>query len=92
MKIALLVWLSLLLLTMNAFSQHNEKAGQLKEIISAANIPGIQLIYSKDNHKDAYSLGTIAIDSKLEVTSKTIFEAASLSKWRIRGARSLFSS
>jgi CubicO group peptidase (beta-lactamase class C family) len=63
-----------------AFSQDDRKTAQLEEIIKAVNVPGIQLIYTKNKKQQVYNLGTIMNGSDKKITSSTIFEAASLSK------------
>jgi CubicO group peptidase (beta-lactamase class C family) len=69
-----------LICSASVFSQQSGKTEQLIEILKAADIPGIQLIYSKNNHVEIYNLGTIGHGSLKPVTTNTIFEAASLSK------------
>jgi CubicO group peptidase (beta-lactamase class C family) len=80
MKKQLLISFFLLLSTGQSFAQQPDKTEKLKDILRSANIPGIQLLYSKDGHTEAYNLGTIAPGSTVPVTSASIFEAASLSK------------
>ena len=80
MKKQFVISFCLLLGTLQSFAQQPDKAEKLKEIIQSVNIPGIQLIYSKDGHTEAYNLGVIAPGSTVPVTGASIFEAASLSK------------
>jgi len=64
----------------SAFTQDEKKAAHLDSMISAVNIPGIQLIYTSNHRQEIYNLGVIDKGSAQKVTSHTIFEAASLSK------------
>jgi CubicO group peptidase (beta-lactamase class C family) len=80
MKKQLLISFCLLLAMGQRFAQQPDKAEKLKEIIQSVNLPGIQLLYSKDGHRESYNLGVISARSMVPVTSESIFEAASLSK------------
>jgi len=80
MKKQLVMSLCLSLIILQSFAQQSDKTEKLKELIQSANLPGIQLIYSKDGHSESYNLGVIASGSTVPVTSASIFEAASLSK------------
>ena len=53
---------------------------KIQELTKQYGIPGIQLVCIKGNKEESFNLGVIARDSARTVTSKTIFEAASLSK------------
>lgn len=53
---------------------------QLAAIIAEADVPGIQLVYTKDNQSHIYNMGVEKNGSPYKVSSGTIFEAASLSK------------
>lgn len=68
--------LMLLLAYLPAFPQAQQLAG----IIAEADVPGIQLVYTKDNKTRIYNLGLEKDGAKHKVASGTIFEAASLSK------------
>jgi CubicO group peptidase (beta-lactamase class C family) len=72
--------LSLLAFFLQGFAQQSDKEAKLQDLIRSVNIPGIQLIYSKDGHAESYNLGVIADRSTVPVTGASIFEAASLSK------------
>jgi Beta-lactamase len=52
----------------------------LRQLTSQYGIPGIQLVCIKGNKEQSFNIGTISKSSDKKVTSKTIFEAASLSK------------
>lgn len=80
MKIAILTFSFLLILSCSAFSQHNKNAAELTEITAAVHVPGIQLIYTRNGKTDEYNSGVIEKGSEKKVTSNTVFEAASLSK------------
>jgi CubicO group peptidase (beta-lactamase class C family) len=67
---------AIILFWLPAFSQEKK----LDDILKDANIPGIQLLYTKNNKVQVYNLGVTAQGSTQKVTSNTIFEAASLSK------------
>ncbi|MEO6977945.1 MAG: serine hydrolase [Mucilaginibacter sp.] len=69
-----------LVLSSFVLAQDKNKAARLAEISQAVNLPGVQLVYTKDNKSEVYNLGTIANGNNQKVTSNTIFEAASLSK------------
>ncbi len=58
------------------FAQEDQINGFIKQY----GIPGIQLVCINGNKSQNFNLGTIAKGSNQHVTSKTIFEAASLSK------------
>jgi len=66
----------LLLSCLPAFPQ----TPQLAAIIADADVPGIQLVYTKDNTSHIYNMGVEKDGSPYKVSSGTIFEAASLSK------------
>jgi CubicO group peptidase (beta-lactamase class C family) len=66
----------LLLSCLSAFSQTR----QLSAIIADADVPGIQLVYTKDNKSHIYNMGVEQDGSPHKVSTGTIFEAASLSK------------
>lgn len=72
--------LFLLFLCCSAFAQEQEKAAQLAEIIRSVNVPGIQLIHTKNDKPEIYNIGMIGYGANQHVSSNTIFEAASLSK------------
>ncbi|MCO5947892.1 serine hydrolase [Mucilaginibacter flavidus] len=64
----------------HVLAQDKNKAARLMEISRAVNLPGVQLVYTKNNKSEVYNLGTIENGNAQKVTSNTIFEAASLSK------------
>lgn len=80
MKKTITLALSFILIFCCAYAKDSKKEAQLKDIIQAVDVSGIQLIYTHGNKQDIYNLGTIANDSDKKVTSQTVFEAASLSK------------
>jgi CubicO group peptidase (beta-lactamase class C family) len=53
---------------------------QLEAIIRDADVPGIQLVYTRNGQAHAYNAGVIKEGSARKVNSGTIFQAASLSK------------
>jgi len=69
-----------LILLSPVLAQDKNKAARLMEISRAVNLPGAQLVYTKNNKSEVYNLGTIENGNSQKVTSNTIFEAASLSK------------
>lgn len=80
MKKLILTVISLSFLLCSAFSQDKQKATQLTEISEAVNVPGIQLIYTKNSRSEEYNLGLAGNGPAKKITANTIFEAASLSK------------
>jgi CubicO group peptidase (beta-lactamase class C family) len=52
----------------------------LRQLTEQYGIPGIQLVCIKDNKEESFNIGTVSHSSGKKVTSRTIFEAASLSK------------
>jgi CubicO group peptidase (beta-lactamase class C family) len=80
MKKLILIYLLLPMLLSSAFSQNSKKGARLMEISRAVNVPGIQLIYTKNNKTEEYDLGLSGNGSDKKVTTNTIFESASLSK------------
>ncbi|MGZ3871594.1 MAG: serine hydrolase domain-containing protein, partial [Mucilaginibacter sp.] len=62
-----------------AFAQDSNKAARLMEMGKAVNIPGIQLVYTKNNQTTEYDLGSSGNGTD-KITPRTVFEAASLSK------------
>jgi CubicO group peptidase (beta-lactamase class C family) len=80
MKKLILTVISLSFLLCSAFSQDKQKAKQLTEISQAVNVPGVQLIYAKNNRSEEYNLGLTGNGADKKITANTIFEAASLSK------------
>jgi CubicO group peptidase (beta-lactamase class C family) len=69
MKKLILTVISLSFLLCSAFSQDK-----------AVNVPGVQLIYAKNNRSEEYNLGLTGNGADKKITANTIFEAASLSK------------
>lgn len=53
---------------------------QLRQLTAKYAIPGLQLVCIKEGKEETLNLGTIAMGSNKKISSKTIFEAASLSK------------
>lgn len=53
---------------------------QLRELTKQYGINGIQLVCIKGDKEESVNLGTVSRGSDKKVTSKTVFEAASLSK------------
>lgn len=53
---------------------------QLAAVMADADVPGIQLVYTKGNKTSIYNLGVEQDSATTKVSSNTIFEAASLSK------------
>lgn len=80
MKKLILACLLLFVLLCPVFSQDKKKAAGLTEISQAVNVPGIQLIYTKNNRSEEYDLGLSGNGPDKKLTAHTIFEAASLSK------------
>ena len=80
MKQLIAFTLYLLISLSPVFAQDKNKAARLLEISRAVNLPGVQLIYTKNNRSELYNLGMIENGSTQKITSNTIFEAASLSK------------
>lgn len=76
------MWVAGLCLFMitRGFAQQADKAAKLLDLIQSVNVPGIQLIYSKDGQTEEYDLGVAAYGAKSPITKTSIFEAASLSK------------
>jgi CubicO group peptidase (beta-lactamase class C family) len=62
-----------------AATAQSDKATQIQRLLKENNLPGIQLIYTHDTQTEVYNLGTTG-DSTHQITSNTVFEAASLSK------------
>ena len=52
----------------------------LEQLTKKYGIPGIQVVCIKDNKEQSYNIGNVSNSSSKKVTSRTIFEAASLSK------------
>jgi CubicO group peptidase (beta-lactamase class C family) len=75
MKRALYLFILLL-----AYQQAFPQTQQLAAIMADADVPGVQLVYSRDNKTRAYNLGVEKDGSARKLSSATIFEAASLSK------------
>lgn len=80
LKVSASLVLIVLMTHLTSFSQNDTIRVQLAEIIKEVNIPGLQLVYSKNGKFQAYNIGHISNGSDQMVTSNTIFEAASLSK------------
>jgi CubicO group peptidase (beta-lactamase class C family) len=76
MQRSIIILVALVLHTASLIAQ--EKL--LQEQIKQYGIPGIQLICIKGDKEKDFNLGTISLGSDKKVTSRTIFEAASLSK------------
>ncbi|QDA58851.1 serine hydrolase domain-containing protein [Hymenobacter jejuensis] len=71
-----LAFLVLLLQALTASAQQTELAALLKK----ANVPGMQLVYTKDGKATAYTLGLRKAGSPQVLDAQTIFQAASLGK------------
>jgi CubicO group peptidase (beta-lactamase class C family) len=69
---------TLLFLSMIAMGQN--RSADLAQLLTTANLPGIQLAYTHGNSTNNYNIGNIGGGSAQRITSNTIFEAASLSK------------
>jgi CubicO group peptidase (beta-lactamase class C family) len=67
-----------LLLLLNIHGRAQEQ--QLNGIIQEADVPGIQLIYCKQDQIKSFNEGVIKEGSEKKINGNTIFQAASLSK------------
>ncbi len=72
----ILVLLSILALSTALFSQQN----QLDSLLRDADVSGIQLIYANQVKSQEIDLGVVKDGSEKRIDSRTIFQAASLSK------------
>jgi CubicO group peptidase (beta-lactamase class C family) len=80
MKLLSCFLIFILFINLPSFSRDKKIINELAEIIKEVNVPGLQLIYSKENKVQNYNVGVVMNGSDKEITSNTIFEAASLSK------------
>ncbi|SHJ57900.1 CubicO group peptidase, beta-lactamase class C family [Hymenobacter daecheongensis DSM 21074] len=71
--------LILLYLLFSTFAATAQQAG-LTALLKKENVPGIQLIHTKNGHTTTYSLGLRQNGTTQPVTGQTIFQAASLGK------------
>jgi CubicO group peptidase (beta-lactamase class C family) len=80
MKISSFLIILIFLLNVSGYSQQDKIRNEISKILSDVNVPGVQLIYSKNNKEKEYNVGFDGNGSGRKITSNTIFEAASLSK------------
>lgn len=71
---------TLLLALTPALGWAQPRAQQLKALLQKYHVPGMQLVYTKGNTSQHYALGLRQANSRLPVTARTTFEAASLGK------------
>lgn len=68
------------LINVHVYSQQDKIKNEIAETIKEVNIPGVQLIYIRNNKEKVYNVGVERNGSDKKITSNTIFEAASLGK------------
>ena len=74
-----ILWISFVLLPFSSFKSYaQEKA--IDSLLKEADVSGIQLIYEKNGGAREFDLGYIKDGSDKKINSRTIFQAASLSK------------